>query len=165
MMKFLSKEDMNSDQDTRYRQGVGLMIINSAKQVFVGQRIDRTSDAWQMPQGGIDEGETPLDAAWREMEEEVGTREAVLVAESTGWIKYDLPAELIPKFWSGKFLGQQQKWFLMQLLDEKSIDINTQTPEFSSWKWVEAQVLPEVIVPFKKSLYQNVLKEFEKYLH
>lgn len=141
------------------------MLINSAKQVFVGQRIDRTSDAWQMPQGGIDEGETPLDAAWREMEEEVGTRGAVLIAESSAWIKYDLPAELVVEFWGGKYLGQQQKWFLMQLLDEKSIDINTQTPEFSSWKWVEAQVLPEVIVPFKKTLYQNVLKEFEKYLH
>jgi len=155
---------MSSDRDTRYRQGVGVMLINPAKQVFVGQRIDRTSNAWQMPQGGIDEGETPQEAAWRELEEEVGTRDAVLIAESSAWIKYDLPAELIEEFWGGKYLGQQQKWFLMQIQSEENINIHTKNPEFSNWKWLDPQALPEVIVPFKKTLYQNVLKEFEKYL-
>lgn len=156
---------MNSDRDARYRQGVGVMLVNSASLVFIGRRIDGTTiDAWQMPQGGIDEGETPHDAVWRELEEEVGTREAILIAECKHWIKYDLPKHLVPKFWEGKYIGQQQKWFLMKLGNENSININTKNPEFNSWKWVKPQVLPDIIVPFKKELYQRVLQEFEKYL-
>ena len=144
-----------------YRMGVGIMLINKQGQVFVGKRIDTSSEEWQMPQGGIDAGEDELTAALREMEEEVGTGNASLIYESKDYYYYDLPDELIPKVWGGKFRGQKQRWFAFLFEgDDAQINLQTQHPEFCKWQWIEANQLPEVIVPFKKDIYSAILKEF-----
>ncbi len=144
-----------------YRRGVGIMLLNSRGEVFVAQRIDMPSDAWQMPQGGIDDGETPEAAAWREMAEETGTSRAELLAESRDWLRYDLPAELIPRLWNGRFRGQEQKWFAFRFTGgDADIDINAGHPEFSAWKWTPMAALPDLIVPFKRQLYRELISEF-----
>jgi putative (di)nucleoside polyphosphate hydrolase len=144
-----------------YRPGVGIMLLNRASDVFVGQRIDNPADAWQMPQGGIDAGEEPLVAAWREMKEEVGTDDAALVAESRDWLHYDLPAELADRIWKGRFRGQRQKWFAFRFLgSDRDIRIDTPHPEFRAWKWAALAELPSLIVPFKRQLYADLLVEF-----
>jgi putative (di)nucleoside polyphosphate hydrolase len=146
-----------------YRSGVGIMLINKHNKVFVGKRIDQTSgfDAWQMPQGGIDPNESPIDAANRELLEEVGIKSAVLVAEHSQWLIYDLPKELIGQVWGGKYRGQKQKWFLMQFTGEDNlININTHTPEFNAWKWEDIGNLIPNIVPFKRNLYRKIIAEF-----
>ncbi len=144
-----------------YRPGVGIMLLNSQRHVLVGQRIDNPSDAWQMPQGGIEPGETPADAAMRELKEEIGTNQAEIVAESREWLVYDLPEELVPVLWGGRYWGQRQKWFAMRFLGQDAdIDLETDRPEFSNWKWLEPQALPGVIVPFKQRLYRRLLTEF-----
>ncbi len=144
-----------------YRPAVGIMLINREKRVFAAQRIDMPSDAWQMPQGGIDEGETPLEAARRELLEEVGTDKAEPVAEIREWLSYDLPVELVSVLWGGRFRGQTQKWFAFRFTGEdRDIDIETETPEFLAWRWVEMGALPELIVPFKRPLYRRIVEEF-----
>jgi len=151
--------------DLAYRECVGIMLMNKEKKIFVAQRIDKLSDAWQMPQGGIDAGETPEIAAKRELKEETGTDKARILATSKGWLSYDLPDNLIPQFWGGKYRGQRQKWFLMEFTGEDSdINIHTETPEFLEWKWVDHRQLPELIVPFKKQLYIDVIREFDTYV-
>ena len=145
-----------------YRLGVGIVLFNALGKVLVGQRLDMQSDAWQMPQGGIDADETPLEAVWREMEEEIGTRNAELLGESRGWFTYKLPPGLKKILWSGKYLGQRQKWFAFRFLGtDQDINIQTPHPEFRNWQWVEFQELPNLIVPFKKDLYEQIVKEFE----
>ena len=144
-----------------YRKGVGLMIFNRDGRVFVARRIDMQSEAWQMPQGGIDPGEDPVDAAMREMREEIGTDKAEVVAESRRWLQYDLPAELVPKIWNGRFRGQSQKWFLLRFTGQDAdIDINGHEPEFLEWKWAPVDELPALIVPFKRKLYEQLVTEF-----
>src|SRR5262245_21639201 len=144
-----------------YRPGVGIMLLNALGEVFVAQRIDMPSDAWQMPQGGIDAGEAPLDAAWREMEEEIGTRNAALEAESRTWRRYDLPPDLIPLVWGGSYRGQEQKWFAFRFTGtDGNIDIATRHAEFSRWKWTPLATLPDLIVPFKRQLYADLVAEF-----
>lgn len=144
-----------------YRPCVGMMLYNASGQLFAGQRIDATAEAWQMPQGGIDAGETPVEAAWREMSEEVGTTAATLMAETVDWLYYDLPEDLQPKLWGGQYLGQAQRWFLMRFDGtDDAINIATHHPEFRAWKWVEAEELPQLIVPFKRAVYQQVMDEF-----
>ncbi len=144
-----------------YRKGTGLMLVNREGKVFVARRIDMPSEAWQMPQGGIDKGETPRMAALRELKEEIGTDKAEIIAESEGWLSYDLPAELVPKIWGGKYRGQTQKWFLLRFTGKNSdIDIETEHPEFLAWKWAEIGDLPKLIVPFKRKLYEDLLEEF-----
>jgi putative (di)nucleoside polyphosphate hydrolase len=146
---------------TLYRPCVGIMLLNRENDVLVAQRLDMTSDAWQMPQGGIDRGETPLRAAWREMREEIGTDRATLLAESPRWLRYDLPDELARTLWGGRFRGQEQKWFAFRFEGEDSdIDIATRRPEFSTWKWVPMAELPAIIVPFKRQLYRDIVDEF-----
>jgi len=144
-----------------YRNGVGIMLFNGNGEVFVARRIDMTSEAWQMPQGGMDPGETPIQAALRELKEEIGTDNVELLRESADWYTYDLPDELVGKLWGGKFRGQRQKWFAMRLLGtESEIDIATHEPEFSEWKWVDPRLLPDMIVPFKRKLYKALAEEF-----
>ena len=144
-----------------YRPCVGILLLNDRGQAFVGQRRDRYQDAWQMPQGGIDEGESPAEAAMRELEEEIGTAKADILAESRDWLIYDLPPELLGKVWKGRYRGQRQKWFAMRFTGADS-DINLETahPEFSAWRWSPLADLPRLIVPFKRAIYEAVVDEF-----
>ncbi len=142
-----------------------MMIIDDKNRIFVGQRIDTRIEAWQMPQGGIDVGETPSSAAMREMKEEIGCNDGHIIAETKYWYSYDLPKFLIPKLWNGIYRGQKQKWFLIRFTgDEKNININTINPEFANWRWTTTQELPEIIVPFKRKLYSAVIEEFKSFL-
>lgn len=145
-----------------YRPGVGIMLLNPRNEVFVGQRAGIAGDAWQMPQGGIDEGEEPRAAALRELREEIGTDNVKVLAESQGWLRYDLPDDLVGKAWGGRWRGQQQRWFAMRFLgSDADINIMTDHPEFSAWRWVSPQYLPELIVAFKRQLYLDVLRQFQ----
>ena len=148
-----------------YRSNVGIMLINDYGHVFVGQRLDNNQNAWQMPQGGIDGDEDPQSAAYRELLEETGIEQenVKFLATSSKWLLYDLPEDLIPKLWGGKYRGQKQKWFLFKFLGtNRDINISTEHPEFSNWKWIPKENLLEEIVPFKKSVYESVLREFER---
>jgi putative (di)nucleoside polyphosphate hydrolase len=137
------------------------MLLNSDNRVFVGRRIDRQDQAWQMPQGGVDPGETPRDAALRELKEEIGTNHAEIIAESKAWLRYDLPAGLGVKLWRGRYRGQEQKWFAMRFLGgDGDIDVNTHHPEFDDWQWVAPDRLVALIVPFKRALYRDIVAEF-----
>ena len=149
--------------DLPYRLNVGIMLVNDDGFVFVGQRSDNHSDAWQMPQGGIDEGEDPKEAALRELFEETGiaTNLVEILSVSKDWVHYDLPIELIDKLWNGQYRGQKQKWYLMRFLGSDSeVNIQTEHPEFSKWKWMQPDNLVENIVPFKRPVYQQVIAEF-----
>ena len=153
--------------DHPYRRGVGVMLLNQHKQVWVGRRIDNPDEAWQMPQGGIDEGEDPWATAQRELEEETGIPRHLVerVADCPERLRYDLPEELKPKFWDGKWKGQEQDWFLCEFLGHDSdVNIATAHPEFRAWKWVDPQQLPDIIVPFKRDLYRRLLEEFAGHL-
>ena len=148
-------------QKLPYRPCAGIMLLNNQNQVFVAKRIDTAVEAWQMPQGGIDQGEDPKEAAIRELEEETGIRDAQVIAEYEGWLTYDLPDELYGKVWKGKFGGQTMKWYVMRFNgNENDINIKTAHPEFSEWKWTEMCNLPDMIVPFKKDIYQKLADKF-----
>ncbi len=144
-----------------YRPGVGVMLLDRAGRVFVAQRIDMPGEAWQMPQGGIDEGESPRQAALRELREEVGTTKAEIIAEARDWFRYDFPTELVPKLRGGRFRGQEQKWFALRFLGtDADIDIATEEPEFRAWRWADLAELPDLIVPFKRRMYEDLVAEF-----
>jgi putative (di)nucleoside polyphosphate hydrolase len=144
-----------------YRPCVGLALFNRDGLVFAARRIDTPGNAWQMPQGGIDAGEEPRQAALRELEEEIGTAKAEFLAESAGWICYDLPPDLVGKVWKGRYRGQRQKWFALRFTGtDADIDIVTKHPEFSAWRWMELAELPPLIVPFKRGVYDAVAAEF-----
>lgn len=156
---------MNND-DYHYRRGVGVMLLNSPKQIWVGRRIDNTDEAWQMPQGGIDKGEEPWATALREVEEETGIPPHLVerIAEYPERLRYDLPPELQGKLWGGKWKGQLQDWYLCRFLGRDSdVNIATKHAEFNDWKWVEPAQLPDLIVPFKRDLYRRLLEEFSDY--
>ena len=144
-----------------YRLGTGIVLLNSLGHAFVARRIDTSEAAWQFPQGGIDDGETPLEAARREMLEEIGTDRAQLLAESADWIAYDLPRDLADRAWRGRFRGQRQKWFAFRFLGtDADINLATAHPEFSEWRWMKLAEVPALIVPFKRHLYDQVVAEF-----
>ena len=144
-----------------YRPCVGIMLLNARGQVFVARRRD-TTDAWQMPQGGIDEGETVREAALRELEEEIGTAKAEILGETVEKLRYDLPDHLLGKVWKGRWRGQEQVWVAARFTGTDSdIDLATEHPEFDAWKWVDAADLTDLIVPFKKPVYESVLAEFK----
>jgi len=150
-----------------YRRNVGLMVLNDEGHVWVGQRKDRYKDAWQMPQGGVDKGEEARAAALRELEEETGiTAELVdVVAETDDWLPYELPHDLIPQLWKGRYRGQEQKWFLLRFSGtDAHINIETKEPEFSAWKWIAPAELPDAIVPFKREVYARVLAAFAAHM-
>ena len=156
---------MTPDQiaELPYRPCVGVMLANPRGQVFVAQRRDRDTDAWQMPQGGVDKGENTRDAALRELEEEtsIPAKLVTVEAETKGLIRYDIPHEPVPNIWGGKYRGQEQKWYLLRFHGVNS-DINLETyhPEFASWKWMNPDDLVASIVPFKRAVYEQVLAEF-----
>ena len=153
--------------DDLYRPGAGIMLLNRDGKVFVAARIDNPADAWQMPQGGLDEGEDPWEGALRELSEETGIAPGLVerLADCVEPLHYDLPEELQGKLWGGGWKGQIQHWFLARFTGrDEDVDLQTAHPEFRDWKWVEPQRLPELIVPFKQNLYRRILSEFAAYL-
>lgn len=153
---------MSNSHDLPYRLGVGAVLFNAAGRVLVAQRIDTPGDAWQMPQGGIDRGEDPREAVFRELEEEIGTASAEIIAETPDWLTYDLPRDIRGRIWKGRYRGQKQKWFAMRFLGrDADIDLEAHAhPEFSDWKWVELAAVPDLIVPFKRKLYGDIVAAF-----
>ncbi|MGE5766600.1 MAG: RNA pyrophosphohydrolase [Bacteroidota bacterium] len=151
-----------------YRPCVGLLLLNREGKVFVGRRIDTAKEGdniWQMPQGGIDKGETPEQAALRELAEEIGTDKAEIVAQSRHWLRYDLPPQLVGKVWKGRYRGQEQRWFALRFLGQDSdIDLATAHPEFDAWRWVELDDVPALVIPFKRDTYRAVVEEFKTLL-
>jgi putative (di)nucleoside polyphosphate hydrolase len=147
-----------SSSDLPYRPCVGIMLFNQDGKVFVGKRLDQTVESWQMPQGGIDKGETPQQAARRELMEEVGTDKAEFLGEMDDWVTYDLPAHLVGVAFHGKYRGQRQKWFALRFTgSDADIDLTRHEPEFSDYRWVTLGELPALIVPFKRQTYKAVI--------
>ena len=144
------------------RIGVGIILLNNKNQVFVGKRIDNPVDKWQMPQGGVEDGEDFLSAMKRELNEETNIKNVTIIKEIEKMYEYELPNKLIGIIWKGKFRGQKQKWFITRFTgSEDEINLNTEQPEFIQWKWLDVEMLPSVIVEFKKDLYLNLLKEIK----
>ena len=142
------------------RVGVGIIVLNNQNQVFVGKRKDNPGDKWQMPQGGVDKGESYVNAMKRELFEETSIINIKILKEVDRIYEYELPDNLVGIIWKGKFRGQKQKWFITKFLgNDSEINLNTKYQEFVDWKWIEPKLLPEVIVNFKKNLYLNLLKE------
>ena len=148
------------EQKLPLRTGVGIIVLNKQNKIFVGKRKDNPGDKWQMPQGGVDEGEDYITAMKRELKEETGIENIKIIKEIEKIYQYELPKDLVGIIWKGKYRGQKQKWFITRFLgEEKEINLNTKNAEFIDWKWIEPKLLPEIIVNFKKDLYHNLLKE------
>ena len=148
-----------------YRPCIGIFLLNNDGFVFAGRRIDSRVEAWQMPQGGIDAGESPLQACMREMREEIGTNTAKLISQHDDWLYYDIPLPLADRLWQGRYKGQKQKWMALRFTgDDSEINIATEEPEFCEWKWLSPHDLVNLAVPFKRDVYQNVLGAFTPYL-
>lgn len=148
-----------------YRPNVGITLINQEGLIFIAQRIDTPGPTWQMPQGGMDEDEEPLQAALRELEEETGVTQVDILDQTKDWVYYDVPKQSTHHLWTGRFKGQKQIWFLMRHLGEdEAIDLMTSEPEFSNWMWAPASEVLERVVEFKRDVYMDVLKDFKDYL-
>lgn len=156
-----SAGDQAGRDASRYRPGVGIVLLNDKGEVFIGRRSDVKHEAWQMPQGGMDQGESPREAALRELREEIGTDNADVLAESEHWLYYDVPPGLAQHAWQGRWQGQRQKWFVMAFKGSDSdIDVATPDAEFNAWRWVSPLELAALAVSFKRQLYRRVLGEF-----
>ena len=150
-------------KDLPLRTGVGIAVLNSKNKVFVGKRKDNPFDKWQMPQGGVDSDEPLLQAMKRELLEETSIKNIKVLKEFDQWLEYELPENLIGKIWKGKYRGQRQKWFIVKFLgDDNEINIKTNNAEFMEWKWIDVNLLPDLIVIFKKHVYEKVLIELKK---
>ena len=153
-------------QDRPYRPCVGIMLINQQGDIFGGQRLDNRAEAWQMPQGGIDEGEDVETACFREMREEIGTNKADILRLHPDWLNYDIPRPLADNLWSGAYRGQTQKWVALRFTGEDTdINIQTEEPEFISWQWLSPDELIQRAVPFKRDVYTNIMAEFKDLLN
>ena len=148
------------------RLGVGIILLNKDNEVFVGKRKDNPIDKWQMPQGGIDNNEKPLDAMKRELEEETSVTNIKILKEVNSWLEYELPPHLLGKIWKGKYRGQTQKWFIVRFIgSDKEINLKTKKPEFIEWKWISHKLLTEVIVDFKKNVYKKLEVEISDFIN
>ena len=148
------------------RKGVGVILLNKDNNVFVGKRKDNPVDKWQMPQGGIDQNESPLSAMKRELAEETSIKKIKILKEIDKWLEYELPPNLLGRIWKGKYRGQRQKWFIVKFIgNENEINLNTKHPEFIEWKWIDYNLLPDVIVDFKKEVYLKLKVELKKFIN
>ena len=148
------------------RTGVGIVVLNNENKVFVAKRIDNPKNFWQMPQGGVDEGESFLEAAYRELEEETGIKEVKLIKEIDEILSYELPSHLLGIIWKGKYKGQKQKWFVMKYLgNDRDINIQTSSPEFLEWKWIDLNKITDVVVDFKLHIYKQLKEKVKKIIN
>ena len=153
---------MKNAKQLPLRIGVGIILLNNENKIFVGKRIDNPEKFWQMPQGGINNNESSLEAAIRELREETGIKNIKLIKELNEWLEYNLPDNLLGKIWKGKYRGQKQKWFIMKFIGkEEEINIKTKNPEFLAWKWIDFSKLTEIVVDFKLNVYSEIKKELE----
>ena len=151
---------MNENNQLPLRIGVGIVLLNHENNIFVGKRIDNPKNSWQMPQGGVDQNEDFLQAAKRELEEEMGVKSVELIKELNEWLEYELPKNLLGKILEGKYRGQRQKWFIMKFVGkDDEINVKTKNPEFLSWKWIKPSELPNIAVSFKVNIYKKLQKE------
>ena len=156
---------INNNTDLPLRSGVGIAVLNKDNKIFVAKRIDNPKNFWQMPQGGVDDGEKYLTAAYRELEEETSIKEVIVIKELDELITYELPKDLLGVIWNGKYRGQEQKWFLMRFLGKDSdINIKTKNPEFCEWKWIEIDNILDCVVDFKLHVYESVKADLKKLL-
>ena len=156
----------NKFKDLPLRNGVGIVVLNKENKIFVAKRIDNPKNFWQMPQGGVNKGEKLLSAALRELEEETGMKEVELIQEIDGTMTYELPPHLLGIIWKGKYKGQKQKWFLMRYLgSDRDINIKTEKPEFLEWKWIDLDLLTEVVVDFKLHVYKELKEKIQKIIN
>jgi len=156
----------NKKRSLPLRSGVGIALLNKENKIFVAQRIDNQKNFWQMPQGGVDEGEDYLTAAYRELEEETSIKNVDLIKEFEGLISYELPKNLIGVIWEGKYRGQEQKWFVMRFLgQDNEINIKTKNPEFCEWKWIDLENITDLVVDFKLHVYEDVKKKVNEILN
>ena len=148
------------------RLGVGAVVLNKKNQVFVGKRKDNPIDKWQMPQGGVNAGENLIDAMKRELHEETGIQNIKIINEIDGWFEYELPKNLLGKIWKGRFRGQKQKWFVVKFLgSDGEINLQTDKPEFIEWRWIDIEYLPNVIVDFKRKVYEQLLPKIRNFIN
>ena len=166
LLNFLTVRMKERFKDLPLRNGVGIVVLNKDNKVFVAKRIDNPKDFWQMPQGGVDKGEDFLSAAYRELEEETSIKDVELIKEIDGILSYELPDHLLGIIWKGKYKGQRQKWFLMRFLgNDNEINIKTNKPEFLEWKWIDLELLTDVVVDFKMHVYKELKEKIEKIIN
>ena len=166
LSNYLMGEMKDKFKNLPLRDGVGIVVLNKENKVFVARRIDNPKNFWQMPQGGVDEGENYFNAALRELEEETGIKKVKLIKEIDGVMTYELPEHLLGIIWKGKYKGQKQKWFLMRYLgSDDDINIKTNNPEFLEWKWIDLNMITEVVVDFKLHIYKELKEKIKKIIN